>query len=264
MNEILKNKKVYVFDMDGTLYLGNIVFPYAPVFLKKLRAAGKRVIFYTNNASKHKSEYLEKLNRMGFEASMEEIYSSADATIKFLKNNRAGKSVYVLGTPSLCEYLTSSGIEVKQEGADIMLASFDTTLTYEKLTVACDLVRYGAEFLSTHPDNNCPTETGYIPDCGAICAMITACTGKTPIYFGKPYSYSAELIREICGCDYEDICVFGDRLYTDIALGKGNGMAATLVLSGEATLDDAERLPEHLKPDFIYPSLKEVDADMFE
>lgn len=264
MNNVLLNKKVFIFDMDGTLYLGNNVFPFAVDFIKRLRKNGKRVIFYTNNASKHKSEYLKKLTRMGFEASIDEIYSSADATLKFLLEYRKGKSVYVLGTQSLAEYLSQNGICVKNENADIMLASFDTTLTYEKLTVACDLVRYGAEFLSTHPDMNCPTETGYIPDCGAICAAITAATGVKPVFFGKPYSYSATLIREICGCEFEEMCVFGDRLYTDVALGKQNGMTATLVLSGEATLDDAEKLPEYERPDFVYPSLKEVDKDMFE
>ena len=127
-----------------------------------------------------------------------------------------------------------------EEDAPIVVASFDTTLTYDKLEKACRYIREGAEFISTHPDFNCPVEGGFIPDSGAICALITASTGKLPRYFGKPYEDTLQIIEEFSGVAREDMVVVGDRLYTDIALGAKHGVASVLVLSGETTLEDLE------------------------
>jgi ribonucleotide monophosphatase NagD (HAD superfamily) len=128
---------------------------------------------------------------------------------------------------------------------------------------ACRLVRNGAEYLSTHPDFNCPTETGFIPDSGAIAAFVTASTGKTPTYFGKPYKETIEMICEATGFSCDQMCIFGDRLYTDIAVGKRHGVTAVLVLSGETTPEDVEAATEADKPDFVYDSLDNVDQVMF-
>ncbi len=251
--------------MDGTVYLGSECFDYAVDFIKKLRSHGKKVLFFTNNASKNVSDYMIKLEKMGFEPAREELLSSADSTIAYLKKHRAGKSVYVLGTRALVEYFSEKGIPLCDNAhADILVSSFDTELTFEKLTVACDVLRNGGEFFSTHPDYNCPTETGFIPDSGAICAAISAATGKAPRFFGKPYKETAELILDYTGFDKNDICVFGDRLYTDVALGKKNGFTSVLVLSGEATQDDVDRAESKDKPDFIYRSLLEVNKDIFQ
>ena len=264
MNEILKNKKLYIFDMDGTVYLEDTVFPFAVDFINKLRNSGRRILFFTNNASKNISVYFDKLNKMGFGVSKEEIMSSADVCTEFLNKYRKDKTVYLLGTPALEEHFISHKIPlVTDKQPDITVVSFDTTLTYEKLKNACTYIRNGAEFLSTHPDFNCPVKDGYIPDSGAICAAVTASTGVSPRYFGKPYPETADMICEITGVERDDMCIFGDRLYTDIALGKANGITATLVLTGEATLEDVENAPEESKPDFIYPSLAEVDKEIF-
>ncbi len=264
MNTVLQNKKLFVFDMDGTIYLGSNRFDHAVDFIKRLRKNGKKVLFFTNNASKNLNDYMEKLKKMGFEPEREELLSSADSTVAYLKKNRPGKSVFILGTPALKEYFIQNGFEVRDDDtADMLVSSFDTTLTYGRLTVACDIVRSGKDFFSTHPDFNCPTETGFIPDSGAICAAITASTGREPIYFGKPAKQTAELIVEYSGVDREDICMFGDRLYTDIALGRKNGITSVLVLTGEATLDDVNAADPSDRPDFIYDSLREVDHDIF-
>lgn len=261
----LSDKKLFVFDMDGTVYLGDRVFPEAVELIKKLRKEGKNVLFFTNNASHNADFYISKLNKMGFEASREELMSSGDVTAEFLLRHRRGKSVFLLGTPELKALFTERGIPLTDgENADITVTSFDTTLTYERLSTACTLIRNGSEFLCTHPDLNCPTESGFIPDSGAIVACITASTGKSPVYFGKPYGSVIEMICEKCGVNKSDIAVFGDRLYTDIALGKKNGVASVLVLTGEASMADAESAAENEKPDFIYPSLREVYKDMFE
>jgi len=150
-----------------------------------------------------------------------------------------------------------------EEKADIVITSFDTSLTYEKLDNACRLIRGGAEYLSTHPDMNCPTETGFIPDSGAIAAFCTASTGKVPTYFGKPYKETVEMIAEATGYGNDEMCIFGDRLYTDIALGKKFGVTAVLVLSGETKESDVEAARLEDKPDFVFDSLADVDKMLF-
>ena len=264
--ETLDSKKLYIFDMDGTIYLGYQVFPYAIRFINNLRAAGKKVLFFTNNASHTTEFYVQKLTKLGFSPTPDEIMTSGDVTIEFLKRHRAGKSVYLVGTPELVENFRENGIpmlEGNEDKADIVVTSFDTTLTYEKMDNACRLVRNGAEYLSTHPDFNCPTETGFIPDSGAIAAFVTASTGKVPTYFGKPYKETVEMISEATGVSVDKMCIFGDRLYTDIALGKKHGVTAVLVYSGETTPEDVEAATVAEKPDYAFPSLDEVDQVMF-
>lgn len=266
VNEIA-DKKLYIFDMDGTIYLGGIVFDFAVKFIDNLRASGRRVLFFTNNASHSTDFYYTKLERLGFSPREGEIMTSGDVTVEFLKSHRAGKSVYLIGTDELVEDFKKRGIDLvdeKAEACDIVISSFDTTLTYEKLNAACRLIRNGAEYLSTHPDFNCPVENGFIPDSGAIAAFITASTGKTPTYFGKPYKETVEMIEEVCGVDRKDMVIFGDRLYTDIALGKKHGVCATLVLSGETTEEDVDNATVSEKPDFVFDSLDDVNKFMFE
>ena len=262
----LKDKKLFLLDMDGTIYLGGIPFDFAIRFIKNLRKNGKRVLFFTNNASHSPAFYLEKLTRLGFEPTMDEIMTSGDVTAEFLLRHRAGKSVYLVGTDDLVNNFRERGIHLvdgKSDTCDIVITSFDTTLTYEKLDNACRLVRNGAEYLSTHPDFNCPTEDGFIPDSGAIAALVTASTGKTPTYFGKPYKETVEMIGEATGFAREEMCIFGDRLYTDIALGKSFGVTSVLVLSGETTEEDVDAALPKDKPDFAFASLDDVDKLMF-
>jgi HAD superfamily hydrolase (TIGR01450 family) len=224
------------------------------------------VLFFTNNASHSGEFYLEKLTRLGFEPSPDEILSAGDVTIAFLKLHRPGKSIYLMGTPQLESMFRAAGIDLlpnDAEKADVVVTSFDTTLTYEKLDAACRLIRGGAEYLCTHPDFNCPTEDGFIPDSGAIAAFVTASTGKVPTYFGKPYRETVEMIEEATGIDRSEMCIFGDRLYTDIALGKRHGVCSVLVLSGETTEEDVMNAAEADRADYVFPSLLEVDDLMF-
>lgn len=266
--DVIKDKKLYIFDMDGTIYLGGIPFDFAKRFIKNLRASGRRVLFFTNNASHTSPFYLKKLERLGFEPREDEIMTSGDVTLEYLKRYRVGKSVYMVATDELVEEYAAKGIklvngESDPQNADIVITSFDTTLTYEKLNIACRLIRNGAEYLSTHPDFNCPTENGFIPDSGAIAALVTASTGKTPTYFGKPYKETIEMIGEATGFDNSEMCIFGDRLYTDIALGKSFGVTSVLVLSGETTEEDVDAALPKDKPDFAFASLDDVDKLMF-
>lgn len=263
---VLLEKDLYIFDMDGTIYLGTNVFPFAIRFINNLRASGRRVLFFTNNASHTTEFYMKKLTRLGFSPSDGEIMTSGDVTIEFLKRHRAGKSVYLVGTDELVESFRAAGINMltgDEEKADIVITSFDTSMTYHKMDCACRLIRGGAEYLSTHPDFNCPTETGFIPDSGAIAAFVTASTGKVPTYFGKPYRETVEMIGEATGVPLSRMCIFGDRLYTDIALGKKHGVTSVLVYSGETTREDVERASDAEKPDYAFDSLDDVDKLMF-
>ena len=262
----LGDKKLYIFDMDGTIYLGSRVFDFAIRFIDNLRKSGRRVLFFTNNASHTTEFYVSKLTRLGFSPTPDEIMTSGDVTMEFLLRHRTGKQVYLVGTDELGENFKTRGMPLSDgtgKTCDIVVTSFDTTLTYEKLDNACRFVRNGAEYLSTHPDFNCPTEDGFIPDSGAIAAFVTASTGKVPTYFGKPYRETVEMIEEATGIDRSEMCIFGDRLYTDIALGKRHGVCSVLVLSGETTEEDVMNAAEADRADYVFPSLLEVDDLMF-
>ena len=271
VREILESKKLFVFDMDGTIYLGGVPFDYAIRFINKLRESGRRILFFTNNASHSPEFYMNKLTRLGFNPSAEEICTSGNVTAAFLTSERAGKRVYLVGTPELYGQFKDAGVDLvcdengKPDGreADIVVTSFDTTLTYDKLTVACDFIRGGAEYLSTHPDFNCPTETGFIPDSGAIAALVTASTGAVPTYFGKPYPETVRMISEITGAAREEIIIFGDRIYTDIATGRRHGITAALVLSGECKESDAISASVEDQPDIMLESLLSAEQIMF-
>lgn len=260
----LSQKKLFVFDMDGTIYLGNRVFDEALHLIKRLRESGRRVLFFTNNASHTDSFYLDKLKRLRFEPQKDEIMTSGDVTLEFLKKFRAGKSVYLLGTPELEQDFKSNGVALTDGlSGDVVISSFDTTLTYEKLSRACRLIMGGAEFLSTHPDFNCPTEDGFIPDSGAISAFITASTGVTPRYFGKPYPETMDMICSYTGVNKDDIAVVGDRLYTDVAIGKKSDVTAVLVLTGETKIEDTAGLSQEEMPDLILDDAKHLEKVIF-
>lgn len=264
--EILRDKELYVFDMDGTIYLGSTVFDFAIRFIENLRAAGKRVLFFTNNASRSTNLYLDRLTRLGFSPTAEEIMSSADVTVAYLHAYHKDQTVYLIGTKQLEDQFRGAGIRLatgKEDRVDVVVSSFDTELTYEKLDDGCRLVRGGATYLCTHPDFNCPTETGFMPDSGAIAALMTASTGVSPRYLGKPYPEVVEMMEQVTGISREKTCIFGDRLYTDIALGAKNGVTSVLVLTGEGTQEEALSLPEEDMPTFIFPSLREVDEALF-
>ena len=256
MNNDLKSKKLFVLDMDGTIYLDETPIDGAREFISTARKNGRRVVYFTNNASKNIAMYYEKLHRLGFEADDGDVVSSADVTIDFLKRNHPGKSVYLVGTPALETSFHEAGIKLTDGScADIVVSSFDTTLTYEKLDNACHHIRNGAIFYSTHPDFNCPVKKGFFPDSGAICALITASTGVKPRYFGKPHKETAEYIASLSGLSFDDIAVVGDRLYTDIALGKNFGITSILVLSGESSKSDVN---DSNAPDYIFDRLGDV------
>ena len=251
--DVLKAKKLFVLDMDGTFYLGDRLIEGSLGFLEKLKVTGREFLFFTNNSSKNSAFYKKKLAGMGCFVEESTVVTSGDVTIKYLKENYPGAGVYLVGTELLEESFKMSGIWLTDDKPDIVVLGFDTTLTYEKMTKACTFIRNGAQFLATHLDLNCPTEDGFIPDCGAMCAMVEASTGVKPRYLGKPFRETVDMIKLITGKKDEELAFVGDRLYTDIATGVKNGITGILVLSGETELKDIEK--SEVKPDFIFESL---------
>ena len=251
--ESLRSIKLFVLDMDGTFYLGGKLIEGSLEFLEKLRKTGREFLFFTNNSSKNSSFYRQKLSRMGCFVEEDRIVTSGDVTIKFLKENYPDKGVYLVGTELLEESFRKGGIKLVADKPDIVVLSFDTTLTYEKMSRACTAIKNGALFLATHLDLNCPTENGFLPDCGAMCAMVEASTGIKPKYLGKPFRETVDMIKLITDRSTSELAFVGDRLYTDIAAGVNNGITGILVLTGETELKDARS--SAVKPDYIFDSL---------
>ena len=253
---LLAKTKLFVLDMDGTFYLGNQILPGAAEFLRAVKSAGNDYLFFTNNSSRSPRDYMAKLAGMGCPITRDQIMTSGDVTIRYLQTHYPDKTVYLVGTPPLVESFTEAGIRLVSEKPDIVVVGFDTTLTYEKLSNACTFIREGALFLATHLDINCPTETGFIPDCGSFCAAIGLSTGKEPKYLGKPFAETVEMVLDKTGYAASEVAFVGDRLYTDVATGVKNGAAGILVLTGETHLEDVPA--SDVQPDAIFASLGQM------
>ena len=254
---ILKNITCFALDMDGTIYLGNRWIDGAKEFLSAVESAGKNYIFLTNNSSKNPQAYVEKLGKMGLKVGTDRIVTSGQATIAYLKKNFPKKRVYLLGNELLKEEFEEEGILLDTKQPEVVVVGFDTTLTYEKMCRVCDLVREGLPYVSTHPDYNCPTETGFIPDAGAIHAFIHASAFRYPDHIiGKPNGDIMDYLAERAGVSKDQTAMVGDRLYTDVAAGVNNGYTGILVLSGEAGMKDVET--SNVIPNLIFDSVKEM------
>lgn len=257
----LKNCELFLFDMDGTLYLGDNVYSGAIELMNDLPALGKKYIYLTNNSSRAGSDYITRLRRLGFPCERENVFTSGMATGMYLNQRHPGASVYLAGTKAFYRELLSYGIKLVNDenghtdagAADVVVQGFDTELVYEKLDLACHFLRRGAEFIAANPDWVCPMPNDEVlPDCGSICALLTASSGKEPIYIGKPNRNMVDVISAMTGIPNEKICCVGDRLYTDIAVAQNAGAVSVLVLSGETTsemADGAERKPDYILAD---------------
>lgn len=256
-NGLLKGIECFALDMDGTVYLGERWIDGAKDFLRAIERLGKRYVFVTNNSSKSPEVYVEKLGRMGLEAGVDKIITSGQATIAYLKKHYPGKGVFLLGNDLLKREFEEEGIYLEEERPEVAVTAFDTTLDYTKMCKICDFVRAGLPYIATHPDYNCPTEDGFIPDAGAIHAFIHASAGRYPDrVIGKPNGDIIDYLVERTGAERGKIVMVGDRLYTDIAAGKKNGLKGVLVLSGEASLKDLAE--SEVQPDLVFASVKEM------
>ncbi len=257
IREKLAPVRCFLLDMDGTFYLGNRVIEGSLEFLDALRATGRTARFLTNNSSRSASVYTEKLRRMGVPEEYRDVISSAHAAAHYCQRTYPGKRCFLMGPPDLRDELAGMGLNLQDEDPDYVLLAFDTTLTYGRLCTLCDLIRAGLPYIATHPDFNCPTETGFIPDVGSFMALIEASTGRRPdLVLGKPNAGIVEEALRRTGYTTGEMAMVGDRLYTDVATGVNHGMTGILVLSGEAGMEDVER--SDVKPDLIFPRLSSM------
>lgn len=246
--------------MDGTIYLGDELIEGSLEFLEKLKKENKKYIFLTNNSSKNKDIYVKKLNNLGIAASSEEVFTSGEATTMYLNNIKPKAKIFLLGTKALEDEFKASGFQIiksRAQNIDYVVLGFDTTLTYEKLWIACEYISQGVEYIATHPDFNCPLPEGkFMPDAGAMIAFIEASTGVRPKVIGKP---NAEIIESIClkyGIPKDEMAMVGDRLYTDIKLGENANITSILVYSGETSKKDYQE--SETVADYDFDSVKDL------
>ena len=256
MEQLVKQIKLYLFDMDGTLYLGDRLYDFSTELLSEIRRTGGKYLFMTNNSSKSVADYILKLQKLGIPATRDDFITSSQATAYYLKAHHWGQTLYVCGTKSLIAELESEGFTVTgdTEQAQCVVMGFDTELTFQKLWDVSKilLTKKDIPYIATNPDLVCPTEFGSVPDCGSICAGIKNATGREPVVIGKPSPLMPELAMEKWGVTESQTCVIGDRIYTDIKSGLNAGTLTILVLSGETTqkiLDASSEQPHIVLPD---------------
>lgn len=255
----LREKRLFLFDMDGTIYEEEKVFEGAIELFELIEKRDGKYVFITNNSSKSVRDYIKKVNALGIKADIDNFFTSAQATALYLKKNYANKKIYCQGTRSLVRELIHSGINITEEVEDdvnVVLVGFDTEMTSEKLRKTCELLQRDIAYIATNPDLRCPVSFGFIPDCGAICGAIEAATEKQPIFIGKPEPTMVNIVRNKFSYSAEETVVIGDRLYTDIATGLNAGVTTVCVLTGETQKSDIEK--GDIKPDLTFYSVKEM------
>ena len=258
MRRPLSSLRAFLMDMDGTIYLGHRLLPGAKSFFRFLGQRAIPYLFFTNNSSADRTLYRDKLRGMGLDVTPDQIITSGEATALYLATRTPHRRVYAVGTPSLERELRDAGLTLTDDRADAVVLGFDTTLTYAKLERACALLRAGAAFIATHPDKVCPTERGPVPDCGSMAALITKATGVRPTVIGKPHRpMVAMALRKLGGrIRPSEVAIVGDRLYTDMRMGRRAGLATILVLTGETKKSDLARA--RTRPDYVFESIREL------
>lgn len=257
MNLSLEKIELFLLDMDGTFYLGDRLLPGALDFVETLRHQEKRFLFLTNNSSKDNKQYVAKLRKLGVDVDLEDVFTSGEATAIFIKQKYGNAKVFVIGTKSLVKTFEDYGHTITNIDPQIVILGYDTEINYEKLSLGCLFIRKGLDYIATHPDINCPSPEGPLPDAGSFIALIEQSTGRKPDFvIGKPNPLMLQMIVEKTGVKPEQIAMVGDRLYTDMEFAKRSGILSILVLSGETNLDDLTKVEQ--KPDLVLQNIGEL------
>jgi HAD superfamily hydrolase (TIGR01450 family) len=247
LNNLLRQKKLFIFDLDGTLYLDGVLFPNALETLDLIKNNNGKYVFLTNNSSRSSNEYLKKLVKLGITCDISNIATSTQATIQYLRKNHSKDLFYVVGTKSMISEMREAGVLVSTEDRTEItgvILGYDTELDYKKLEIASKLITEGKIYIATHPDLVCPVKFGFVPDCGAFAKMLEYATKRTPLVIGKPKRLLVDMILDKTKFLPSETILVGDRLYTDIACGQNAGIDTLLVLSGETKIED---LKNHLR-----------------
>jgi NagD protein len=259
--DLLKRIRHLALDMDGTLYRGGTLFDFTRPFLARMDERGIGCTFLTNNSSKSVADYLAHLRGLRIAARDDQIRTSMHCTVDYLRKELPDvRRLYILGTPSLRREFIAAGFEDVGDESEpqALVVGFDTGLVYPRLCKAAWWIKQGKPFIATHPDRVCPTDQPTVlVDCGAVCACLESATGRAPAaVLGKPDPWMLRGILDRHGLRPEQLAMVGDRLYTDMAMARRAGVVGVLVLTGEATAEEAARCPT--PPDLVVPSLKEL------
>ncbi len=256
--KMLKDKKYFLFDIDGTLAVDDGIFAGSRELISYIDRIGGRSFYITNNSTKSRKDYVEKFRRWGICTDETQFMTASYAACQHLKRSYGEKKLFVVGTPSFVEELKDAGLTVTEqaeEDVSCVVVGFDRTLTYEKVEAACELLfRSGMDYVATNPDLRCPVSYGFVPDCGGICEMLKAATGREPYYTGKPDAGIVGMCLGQVDGKKEEALVVGDRLYTDIACGIRAGVETALVYTGEAKKEDLKET--NLLPDYVYEDIQ--------
>ena len=256
----LGKKKLFLFDMDGTIYMEGKLFKGVIELLEKIVQKGAKYVFITNNSSKSVKDYISRLSSMGIPCDESNFYTSTQASCQLFNDRFNGKLIYAQGTDSFLKELKDNGINYTtkmEEGIGAVLVAFDSEITGAKMRTTSEvLTKCNVPYYATNPDWVCPVEFGYVPDCGSMCFGYEKATGKTPIYIGKPNPMMVNLAIDKFKVTKEETVVIGDRIYTDIASGYNAEVDTILVLSGEATISDYQA--SDIKPTYVLNDVSEL------
>lgn len=255
----ISEKKLFLLDMDGTIYIADRLFDGTVDFLRTVREKGGKYMFLTNNSSLGDEDYVRRLGKLGIKCDKSDFLTSAYASALYLNKYFPGKKIYASGTSSFVRELKSKGVNAVTElsdDIDCFIMGYDTELTYRKLENACILLNRGIPYIATNPDLTCQSSFGYVPDCGSVAIMLKNATGRVPKYIGKPQPDMLWLATEVAGCRKEDAVMIGDRIYTDIMSGVNAGIDTAFVLSGEGTLEELEKY--NFRPTYIEKDIREI------
>lgn len=247
---------IFLFDLDGTLYLGKRLLPGSVALVKRLRAMGRRVYFFTNNSSKSHRDYFKKLKKFGLAQSPDEVVLSTEVLIQYLVRKK-WRRVFLLGTPAMKKMLREAKIDPSAKNPQAVVVGFDKSLTYKKLHQAALFLARGLPFVVTHPDYFCPTEEGPEPDCGSIALALAATTQREPtIVLGKPHPAMIEEVKRRSRLPRARYVLVGDRLQTDVAMARASKISSLMVLSGDSQKHEVSRA--RFKPHFVTSSVKDL------
>ena len=255
--------KGFIFDLDGTVYRSDTLIPGADTVIRLLRKSGRRVVFLSNKPIQTREDYASKLTRLGIPTQPDEVINSTFVMVNYLKKNAPHARLFVVGEIPFIEELRKAGFKITEEPKEIdyVIVAFDRTFDYQKLNIAYQAIKLGAHFVATNPDRTCPVEGGEIPDCAGMIAAIEAVTEKkVEVVVGKPSPIMIQTALDVLGLKPEDCILIGDRLETDIKMGKESGIATGIVLTGvtdEKTLKESKTSP--IQPDFIFQSIADVE-----
>jgi NagD protein len=256
--------KGFIFDLDGTVYRGDSLIPGADRVIRLLREKGKKVVFLSNKPLQTREDYASKLTRLGIPTQPDEVINSTFVMTNYLKKIAPEARLFVVGETPFIEELEKAGFKITDEPREIdyVVVAFDRTFDYKKLNIAFQAIKkFGAHFVATNPDRTCPVEGGEIPDCAGMIAAIEAVTEKkVEVIVGKPSSVMIQTVLDVMGLRPEDCILIGDRLETDIKMGRDSGIATGIVLTGvtdEETLRGIKHSSD--QPDFVFQSIADIE-----